>query len=452
MKNNIWEKRIPTLLGMLFILIGIVTTSLLVKQGTSFLGFASLSNTPENIRIANISDTSLTVSYTTAGKTSGAISYGTSDALGTTALDEDSNNQNTHFITLINLKPSTAYHFSIISGNTTFLNNGKPFLAATGPTIQESKEFTLRGKVIFENNTTSEALIYVANDSIETLSSRVKADGTYTIKIKPLRNSDLNSSASLKQNDTLRMVIIGQNTQSNVTFLATQTNPVPTIILSKNYDFTINNAPIATSSATFGFPTLVASPSALITPQIVTPKKGEQFIDVKPLFKGVASPSATVEIEIHSDENIKTTVTADKNGSWSFRPTNPLSAGSHIINITTHDMFGIIKTISQSFTVFAQGSQVNQSATPSATVVPSATATPTIIPTQIPSPTTITPTLVITQSPTGVPVVIPSSTPAVIQEDLPQPGNPSLIPLGIAATITTLAGISLLALSKGKIL
>ena len=444
MKKTIWEMRIPTLLGMAIIVVGIVATSFLAKKGVTFLGFASPSQTPENIRITNISDTSLTVSYTTADKVLGSVNFGTTETLGNTTIDDTDENgkifpRTVHVSTLKNLAPSTMYFFSIISGDTTFLQNGKSFSMATAPriTTQPSNGVQVSGKIVFPNDTNTEGLVYVTAVGTQTLSTTVKPDGSYTISLL-LRSQDLSSYISLSENSLLKMLIAGPSVTSTVTLFANQTHPVPTIILSKDYDFTLGTTPIATPSANVNFPSLLAapaSPSAIKNPQIVTPKKNEGFTDPQPVFKGIASPSAQILIEIHSDEQIKTTITADSNGLWTFRPKTPLTPGEHIINIITRDQFGILKTITQSFTVYAQGTQVGQPATPSATLIPTVTPNPSVTP---------IPTLVPTRPPVGVPTLPPGA------KKLPSPGN-SFTSLGLGAITTTITGFLLFLLSRGAL-
>src|SRR5258708_20878663 len=76
MRNKFWEKRIPTLLGLLLITIAIGITTLLVGQNTFFVQQTSPTSNPQDIRITNISDSSFTLSYKTASKILGSINFG----------------------------------------------------------------------------------------------------------------------------------------------------------------------------------------------------------------------------------------------------------------------------------------------------------------------------------------------------------------------------------------
>lgn len=445
MKKTIFDVRIPTFLGIFIILIGIATTSFFTQTGVPFISRASTMETPQNIRISNITPTSFTVSYTTPGSVLGAISYRTTDKMENTSNDDsDENNtvtpRNIHMITVKNLSPQTQYFFHIVSGDTTFMDNGKPFTITTAPNITDSPKESgrIQGTIIYPNqeSTPKEAIVYIATKDSQTLSAKVDNNSKYNISLLGIRDKTLNSYAVITPDTSITMLVLGNNTQSNVTLFASQANPVPPIILSKIYDFTIDTTPIASPSGMIGFPNLQASPSAIKTPQITNPKKDDSLTDLKPLFRGVASPSANVEIEIHSDEQIKKEVVADKNGAWTFRPTEALSPGEHTVTIKTRDQFGILKTITQSFTVYAQGSQVGQSATPSATIAPSPTSTPKITNTPTPFPTSTT-----------IPTITPTP-PAKIFPPIEPPGNSSFLTLAVWAFGVIITGLMLLRLRR----
>lgn len=415
MKKKIWETKIPTLLGIAVILVGIALTTFLTKKGVPFISEASLSEIPENIRITNITDSSFTVSYKTADEVLGAISYGQDDKMENTAIDDEDKTTNVkpraiHTITINNLSPTTNYLFSIISKETTFLDKNKPFRVTTGPVIGKppSKTLQMRGKIVFPDNVPKDVIVYVAGKDMQMLSAKIKTDGVYSLLLSNARTQDLGSLATFSPNTILTMLIVGNTMQSQVTLFANQIDPVPTIIFSKTYDFTLDTTPVASPSAIVGFPSFSAIPSAKNSVQLVKPKENESFTDQRPTFQGTASPSGEIEIEIQSDQQIKTKVVANSLGLWTYRPQTPLSQGEHTITIKTRDQFGILKTMTQKFTVYAQGTQVGQSATPSATKVPSPTITPTPIPTTVATPTP-TPTLnpIPPISPPGTTVLLP---------------------------------------------
>lgn len=440
MKNDIWNKRIPTLLGIGIIGIGIIITSLLVKSGVIFISRAGPSQTPTDVRISNIQDSSFTVSYTTEDKVIGSINFGDSKNLGQSALDDRDQQTGSvtphtiHNVTVRGLNPSTKYYFSILSGQNTFLNNNNLFEAYTARAIDQSpsQQTPLSGKIILPNGTIpNEAIIYVTAENAQVISTLVKQDGSYILPLNSLLNKDLNGYFVFQKNTIIKLLAVGDSLKSNVLLSKNQISPIPTITLSNDYDFTVGSSPVTSQSSTsVGFPSfssqLVSSSSANQNPQIITPKKDESFTDNKPLFKGNALPNEKVQIIIHSDEQIQTEVTSDASGNWTYRPATPLSPGNHTISIVSRDKSGILKTIQQSFVVYASGTQVSESATPSATPILTLAPTPTSIP-------------ILTISP--APSLIPTSTiPTPTKIPLPAAGNSSVIFLGMAAAATTIFG------------
>ncbi|RJQ35880.1 hypothetical protein C4559_05980 [Candidatus Microgenomates bacterium] len=466
MRNKFWEKRIPTLLGLIMIFFSVGVTSYLVKTGTSFIGRASPPETPENVRITNISSNSFAVSYSTADQVLGSLSYGKDKDMGTTVIDDrdqQTGNLNTHkihYITVRNLTPSTKYYFSITSGQTTFLNSAQPFEVTTGSQVDASPsdQQPVVGKLVLENgNLPQEAILYLTIPGAQTLSTLAKTDGSYLIPLNSMLNKDLVSYFNFSQDPVIQMLAIDDTgSTSNILLRLKQINPIPAITLSKDFDFSIDTSPVASSSAGSGFPSFSASPSSNINAQIITPKKNETFTDPQPVFKGKALPGEDVKIIIHSAENIETSIKADSKGSWSYRPESPLSPGIHTITISSRDSAGIIKTLTQSFTVYAQGTQVDQPATPSATPIitltptniPSPTIsllTPTMTPTSALTPT-LTPTTAFTPTPTFIPIATITPTPKPI---ISAPGSSSLISAAITVITTTVIGIGLFLLTRG---
>jgi len=485
MKKTIWDKRIPTLLGMLLIVIGVGITSFLVDKGIILTGHASPTTNPQNVRITNITDNSFTVSYSTDAQAIGSLTYGKDQNLGQTALDDRDQqtgsliNHNVHSITVRNLSSVTKYFFSITSGEDKFLNNGAPFETVTGAIVANppSEQKPVVGKVITpDGNTPGEGIIYITTDNSQVISSLLKDDGTYLIPLNSVRGQDLTSYLDFSNVNTLKMLIFGDGLSSNVSLSINQINPVPTITLSQNYDFATSTESVASSSAkqntaeSFPLSKTSTNNSTVPEPEITTPKESQVFSDQQPLLKGIAGPNETVDITINSATPIRAQVTTDINGNWSFRPSSPLMPGNHTITITTKGANGILRTITQSFTVFAAGSQVNPVANPpTATPTPLATATPSpspsATPTPTPSPTPIstptptpiasatptpiasaTPTL--TPVPTPIPTIAPTPVPSIAPPLAPGGNSPGpdgkIITLGLLGGVLTIIGVILL--------
>lgn len=464
MKNTIWQKRIPTFFALLILIIGVGATSFLARNGALFVGKASQSETPQNIRISNINDSSFTVSYTTSDKVPGGILL-SKDGNSQTILDDrdqssDINTYYTHHISLRGLSPLKTYEFSIISGQSTFMDNGSPFKTTTGPSLESSTlANSVTGRLILPTGEIpSDAIAYATIDGSQLVSSVVKKDGTYEIPLSNLRNEKLQVYIPIQDTTRLHLLFVGPATESHVNILLKQSSLVPLITLSNDYDFLTSTSPIATPSAEQSLFPLIPQINIPITsrdPQIITPKKDQGFNDNKPQFSGSASPSATIRILIKSQE-IQAQVQADSSGRWSYRPTQGLEPGTHTISVTTQDRFGILKTISQSFVVYAQGTQING---PSVSGTPTPTPTPKINPTATPTPIQASPTTAPTLTPTPTvtipnPTVSPSPTQVVIKPTttvptsaLPAPGTSLFGLFSIGTTTVIIASIFVFLLS-----
>ena len=447
MKNQLFNKRIPTILGIGFVILGVVLTTVIVKTQTSLRSKASNSQEPQNVKVTNLSDNSFTITYQTDAATTGSINYGKSKELGNTELDDldrekgDFSPKNIHSITVKKLSPNTKYFLVIISGENTFLNNGVPFDISTAPSISSphGSQTVIKGKVVLPDGASpSEALVYLSAENSQLLSATPEKDGEFNFSLKGFRTADLSSYLEVNENTVLKLLAINNSLKSTVLVSGNQTNSIPMITLSNDYDFTHEVVPIASKSAQSGFPS-IPTKSGNSKPQILTPKKDQSFTDQRPQFRGTALPNEIVEIIIHSDENIQTLVTADSSGNWTYRPPNALSEGEHTITIKTRDSSGILITIMQSFTVFAA-----EKATP----IPSPTPTPT--PTPIPPTIAIfvpivVPTIFPTVTPTPTP--LPTLAPISTKSGLPPVGNSSILPFSIAGIFATITGIALFLLT-----
>ena len=440
MRKTIWNKRIPTILGILFIAISVGITSFLVKQGTLFVTKASPSSAPKDIRITNVSDTSFTVSYTTDGSVPGSINFGKDKNLGQTLLDDRDQSQgllsphSIHSITLKNLTPQTSYFFIIISGQDTYLNNNSPFQATTGPTITSSatNQKPLVGKVVSSDGTlTSDAVLYATLDNGQVLSTLIKNDGGYILPLNSLRTQDLSSYYQFKDSDKIKLLIEGTSgVSSTIITSVAQINPVPTVTLSQNYDFTQSTPSASISGQLSGFPSInISTPSA--SPSILSPKNNQNLTDQQPLFQGTGIPNQSVKIIIKSNQEINTTVATDANGNWTYRPSTPLDPGTHTISVIAPDGSGILREITQTFTVYASGTQI-----PGTSTGAGQTPSPQLTMTSTPSPSpSITPT------PTPTPVLSPTpQASSSAKKTLPPTGNPFIVNTGLVGLAATILG------------
>lgn len=429
MKHGLWNRRIPTLFALLLIIGGVWATSYLATKGIIFWGRASVSKTPYDIQITNVTDTSFSVSYKTSSPVPGSVSLVNNKTQAVVLDDRDKSSGRIssyalHHITVNQLSPSTTYAFSVIS-NDTFLNEGKPFEVTTGEALEgTSSAFLVKGSVVYESKESVQgAIVYVKAFNSQVLSTLVNPDGSYLVNLSRIRTSDLKAFAPLTENTILSVTIQGPQDSSSLTLLVKKARLIPPILIGKTYDFSKDDSLISqgTPSSSLAFPTVSFNEKK--TPQIITPKKDEEFLSQQPLFYGTTTPNATVVIVIQSSHTIQATITADRNGSWSFKPATPLEPGAHTISVTTKDSDGITRTLTQSFRVFAKEKQVDR---PS----PTPTSVPTPTPTQRPTPSVALPTNV-PLAPTTISAQLQS--PSSRKGGIADPGASPILPLGVIA-------------------
>lgn len=436
--KNLWNSKIPTLIGLLLIIIGTFVTTFLVRNDTIFQIRAGPGEDPKNIKITNVSESSFTITYLTDDKVIGTANYGIDpDNLDGISLDDRDqlsqqvNKYNSHSITVRNLDPNTKYYYSINSGTKKYLDADFKFEIETYGEISESpsSQVPISGKIVLPDGTfPNDGLVYVKIKEAEIISTLLKEGGTYTIPINTLRKLNLDEYIKIKENTLINIDIFSNGLFSSVSVKSSEISPVPLVTLSGSYDFSTSNEPDDNLNQSDGFPSFGNVTKKIDDPKILTPTSNEEFTETKPTFEGTAQPNEIVEIEIHSDENIKTKVIADENGNWEYVPSENLSPGEHTITITTKNKDGIIRTISRNFEVFADGGST-----------PTPTPTVKINPSNSPALTTF----IQTPTPSATAGISPIPT-------LPPTGNSSVIIASIVGFATTISGIIALFFTRGK--
>ncbi|HET9946578.1 MAG TPA: hypothetical protein VFQ63_00805, partial [Patescibacteria group bacterium] len=258
------EKKIPGILGVMILIVGVVVTTFLALKTTNLFQHAAPSENPNDIRITNITDSSFTVTYRTDTPVPGSVSLTSSqDPNPSVILDDRDQLSGTphaygvHSLTAKNLSPQTTYSFSIISGTTTFLNNGNPFAVSTAATIsaKPTTQPPAAGRILTaQGNKPDEALIYITSPDGQLVSTLIKPSGLYILPLNTLRTKDLSSYATLSPETPLEILVETAQETAHAKVSAGNTNPVAPMTLSEDYDFTQTSTPIASSSAAGGFP------------------------------------------------------------------------------------------------------------------------------------------------------------------------------------------------------
>lgn len=426
------QQRIPTVLGLLVLIIGVVAGVLLVRDDTGgFLPRASIDATPKQVRITNISDRGFTVSFITDEASSGFLRYGTEPGRMNTQVRDDRDQltgsatpYQTHHITVSGLQPTTQYYFTL--GTTTqssFDNNGQPFSIRTARREDSTTEArTAYGEVRTEvGNAAEGAIVYISIQGASPVSTLVKSDGSWAIpSLAQVRTLDLSALHPLVDTDTVRVQVQGLRSSDildtattvgelsplaplrfgQVADVVTSATPLPTVVPEAT---TESPAP-TTSGGAPGFNSLfTAEEASQSAPTSVEIRLEDQEVvnTTQPEFQGRAPAGAVLQIEVHSENQFFDVVNTDASGNWQWSVPDDLEPGEHTVTVTYTDENGQQQQISRTFLVQANTGLPSFTSTPSGSL-----ATPTPVPTAMP---TVAPTAI----PTVAPIVTATATPRV---------------------------------------
>ncbi len=455
--GGLLAKRIPTLLGLGILALGVVVGIVLVGQGTGgFLPRAAEGATPKQVRITNITDTGFTVSFLTDTASPGYIKYGqeTNRLPLQVADDRDqltggSSEYTTHHVSVRGLQPTTQYYFQIGTGSRNlFDNRGQSFAVRTAQRLQNPPEAqTAYGNLNNEvGNPAEGAILYLSIQGASPLSALVKTNGSWAVPISTVRTTDLSALFSLTGDTSVRIQAVGtaRNQTLELTAMAQDLSPL--------YDLRFGQEPqaLAESTATASAVTSNTAGSALgslfsegegnqvdsATPvQITSVTEGETISTDRPEFSGKAPPNTQLQIQVHSETNYDGTAQANADGTWTWVPPGNLEPGQHTITVSYTDANGVLQTVERNFIVQASTGVPAFTATPSGVI-----ATPTPVPTVLPTP-----------APTPTPLITPEPTPAVGMQQQPVSGTSwplawltglALVFLGVGVWSNRLAGKS----------
>lgn len=419
------KKTIPTILGVIVLLLGSLAGVFLMNSSQIFQIGADVTTYAKNIRVANLSDDSFTLSWTTDKETKGYIIWGTSENnIDNIAYEDTSENKYlSHTVNVTGLKASTKYFYKINSDDTTFDNSGIPWQVTTGPTLSSNKSSVLiSGSVIdASGQPESKALVYADIEGY-LMETETSDTGNFVFQLNRARNNNLQSYASIDPEQTVIQISVqsAKNGVASAQIFSKSANPIPPIIIGQTHDF--RNSPANSlggnpnsnlnlpqdnpqnSKFNVTIPSETAKPTSIILESL---NEGEIITSTKPQFFGKGPSGTTLTITVHSENPVTSDVKVPKSGSWSYTiPTN-LEEGNHTITISWIDVSGITRFLTRDFVVKAgeipafTASSSGVTPTPAASNKPSATTKPTSTPTAsssataMPVPVTgdLTPTL-----------------------------------------------------------
>lgn len=421
------KKRIPTIIGLLLLIVGAISGVVFINQGTNFLPRAAPEYAPQKVKITNVSENGFVVSWITQDPTIGFVKWGeTASSLNTTTTDDrdqlagSSNEYRTHYISIQNLKPGATYYFKLGSQkNQLYDNNGQPFSITTPLTLGTPPPAdTAYGTVNTAAATPAEgAIVYLSLDNATPVSALVKQNGNWAANLSTARTLDLSAYATYDA-ATTKIEIAVQPATGELTKATTNTandQPVPTITIGQTADFSADTTaaeeispeptPLTDPVAS---PELIPSPSPSNEPsttleptplpenklslqplsiaedKLVTitsiPKDGSAVDSSKPEVGGKAPADSILTITVHSTTAVTDQVQVDETGAWDWTPPTDLEPGNHTVAVSYTDADGILHQTSRDFVVpdlTLQAVDLQYSASPSASTTPTPKPSPT---------------------------------------------------------------------------
>jgi len=424
------NKRIPTILGLLILVIGIGAGIYFVSKDVLFGPKLSPELAPKKVKITNVNHDQFTVSWITNQEAMGYVKHGKTPTLSTTIADDreqrsgTSISLKTHYVTVSGLQPNTKYYFKIGSGSEKNLydNNGRPYEITTAPSLGASPPPQLaNGNILTATGSpASGAIIYLTLSGATPLSALVANDGSWVVDLASALTTSLSSYVQLDpQTSPIDILAQGEDQISKALAVTANANPVPEITLGQTYDFrteTLASIQQADTSETTepALPeTTPQIPSQFPIEPLATPSgaasdsevvltnpsgEGETINSLRPEIIGTGPANKVLTITLNSPEEYTSTVVVNDQGTWSYTPPEDLEPGEHALTINYVDDEGEEQVITRNFIVAAAAEGLPSfTATPSASPSPEATSTPRIsMPSTesgVPDSGTITPTL-----------------------------------------------------------
>jgi len=401
--------KIPTILGIIILLVGTFAGVFFLNMTQVFRIGADALATPKNIRIGNITDTSATISWSTDKETAAFITWGDSASNIQKIENETANNQKffNHTIDITGLKANTPYFFKINSDGTSYDNGNIPWQFTTGAALAVNQaSMPVSGSVMTTSGQpSSHAIVYLTVGGY-LMSTLTSSSGNFVFQLGSVRKPDLQSYLTVDPAQTLLEISVvgGPGETASANIFPQSARPIPTIVFGQVYDFrnlTANgdgqspNADLnlpnnATVSSKFNVATTsgTPAPTSVILESLT---EGEVITSTQPQFFGKGPSGESITITVHSQDPVTQTVQIPKTGSWSWSVPTNLAPGAHTITVSWVDSTGITRLLTRDFVVQAgelpsfQAS--GSAATPTASATPIASGAATPKPTLTPKPT-----------------------------------------------------------------
>lgn len=203
--------RIPTLLGLSILVIGLAAGVYLTLQNQTISSRATPEISPKNILVTNIEDQSASISWQTDSPSLGFVTFSSGSGSWSSALDDRDSGKPTpkatHHVTLSGLTPSETYRFRVFSGS--FQSSIQQF-NTTAPSDQNGLK-PITGSILDNNQPLNQGLVFLKIDGISTQSTVVKDLGNFIIPLSKTRTEDLSSISSPAEGSLATLTVIAED-------------------------------------------------------------------------------------------------------------------------------------------------------------------------------------------------------------------------------------------------
>lgn len=244
MKGFLIKFKIPTILGLTIIISGIAVGVFLTLREQNFISKATPQILPQNITLANISDTEVSLSWQTSGEVASFISFGINNPNEQVSLDDRDLKTPMphlmHYVTIKNLLPQTTYQYKIFSSKFSTATNK----FTTAASLNQTGLRPIIGSVLDGNKVLAEGVVYLSIADATTQAALIKTSGSFLIPISQIRKADLSEGFKLTEDTLLKLTVISEKGQVNVLFkLKDSDEGLPPIHLGENLDLTTSINP-----------------------------------------------------------------------------------------------------------------------------------------------------------------------------------------------------------------
>lgn len=233
--------RIPTLIALGLLIIAIVLGVFLFWSYKNQIAQAKKPKTPFDIRVVNITDSSVTVIWQTSKPTLGAVLFGPdifSEFIQRDDREDIDTKRLTHFVTIKNLPPDKEYFFQVKSDQFTFPNSPIKFKTAKLSTNNVLSTKPVWGITLDQDlQPIDEAIISLSLKGANDLATYTTDGGNYLLSLTELRDKNLSSLVDFSDSTQATLTILRADAKTDVKILLPPTkDPLPPIILGEDMD------------------------------------------------------------------------------------------------------------------------------------------------------------------------------------------------------------------------